>query len=369
MDEKTLHNIIYQNQKIQEDIIELSGFNIKNGYEFLSEFRLQNNMIVDFAVISGSELVMLIELKGSNIGTNDFVRGMGQLDQYINLPKVNNIFSGLKVSEDYKAVLIVPNSVFTKKIIASDFHFPLGGIVYEINEKNYALRAINQAITDNLLIGNNSIKLISSYYFRDNRLFELYILLRHMDILSTIQHDKINRGNVEYKFLNKLNVINNGNWRNAFISLSSLGFIDKDNKTTRIGTELSRLSYEEFCYEIFNNYIEMYLIEIFKALDFGNKEKVFINNKRLKEKIVLNNGAEVKFLTESDSRYISSWLSILRDDFGCILFRSRNSERKLIYDIMKYNKNAIIEEVKKNTIAYEYIKESQRVQMEIFNLL
>ena len=68
MDEKTLHNIIYQSQKIQEDIIELSGFNIKNGYEFLSEFRLQNNMIDDFAVISGRELVMLIELKGSNIG-------------------------------------------------------------------------------------------------------------------------------------------------------------------------------------------------------------------------------------------------------------------------------------------------------------
>jgi hypothetical protein len=368
VDEKTLHKIIFQSKTIQEDIIQLSGFNIQSGYEFISEFRLQNNMIVDLAVKSGEELIMLIELKGSNIGTNDFVRGMGQLDQYINLPKSKNIFSGIRVSDDFKAVLIIPNSVFINKIIASDFHFPIGGLLYEINEKNFALRTINQSIADNLVDGNNNIKLISSYYFRDNRIFELYILLRHLDIISTIQPTRISRKKIEKKFLVRLSVINNRNWRNAFITLSSLGFIDKDNQTTRIGTELSKLSYEEFCFDIYNNYIEKYVIEIFNALDFCDKDKITISNKKLRDKIVSNNEADVKFLTESNSRYISSWLSILRDDFGCINFRSRNSERKLIYDILKYNKNAIIDEVKRNTIAYDYINEAQKIQLELFNL-
>ena len=368
MDEKSLHKIILQNKEIQADIVELSGFNQNSGFEFISEFRLQNNMIVDFAVKSGKELIMLIELKGSNIGTNDFVRGIGQLHQYINLPKSKDNFSGFVVSENFKAVLIIPNSVFTNKILASDFHFPLGGLVYEINEKNYALRKIDHSIADNLLAGNRDIKLISSYYFRDNRLFELYILLCHLDIISTIQLDRISRKKVEDNFLDRLSVINNGNWRNAFITLSSLGFIDKDNKTTRIGMELSRLSYEEFCFEIYSNYIEEYVVEIFNALNFDEKEIVSINNTELKIKIVENNESEVKFLTESNSRYISSWLSILRDDFGCIFFKTRNSERKLIYDIMKYNKNSIIDGIRKYTIANDFINEAKKIQMEIFNL-
>jgi hypothetical protein len=158
VDEKSLHKIILQNKEIQADIVELSGFNQNSGFEFISEFRLQNNMIVDFAVKSGKELIMLIELKGSNIGTNDFVRGIGQLHQYINLPKSKDNFSGFVVSENFKAVLIIPNSVFTNKILASDFHFPLGGLVYEINEKNYALRKIDHSIADNLLAGNRNIK-------------------------------------------------------------------------------------------------------------------------------------------------------------------------------------------------------------------
>ena len=368
MDERSLHKLIMDNKSVQTDIVELSGFDLRDGFEFISEYRLQNNMIVDFAVKSGNDLLMLIELKGSNIGTNDFVRGIGQLHQYINLPKSKYKLTRFNVSKDFKALLIIPSSVFINKIIASDFHFPLGGYIYEINEKNYALRVIDDTIAVNLLEDNINIKLISSYYFRDNRLFELYILLRYIDVISTLQPNKINRNDIKDRFLVKLNVINNGNWVNAFITLSSLGFIDKDNRITRIGTDLSRLSYEEFCYEIYKNYIEEYILELFQAINFDDKKIIIISNKELMEKIVEMNGAEVRFLTQSNARYISSWLNILRDDFGCIDFKSRSSKRKLIYDINKYNKNTIIEEIKKNTNAKDYLNHAHRIQLEMFNL-
>jgi hypothetical protein len=358
MEEKTLHNLISSSRTIKDDIISYSGLNLNDNFDFYSEYRLENNMIVDFAVVSQNELVLLIELKGSNIGTNDLVRGIGQLYQYINLPKSRDIFSGLSVSANFKAVLILPESIFKNKIIESNFVFPDEGLVLAINEKNNALRVIDKELIDKLIVSpKENLKLISSYYLRDNRLFELYILLKLLDLHSILSIGHIKRGKLESEILKHIEVINNGNWRNAFISLSSLGFIDKNNHTTRVGNELARMKYEEFCYEIFKNYIEEYVIEIFKVLDFNKKESS-IKNTQITAMIEKNNLSAIKFLTESKSRYISSWLNILRDDFGCIFFESGSSKRYLNYNILKYNKEAIINEIHNSSIGFKYINQA-----------
>ena len=44
------------------------------------------------------------------------------------------------------------------------------------------------------------------------------------------------------------------------------------------------------------------------------------------------------YLTESNGRYISSWLNIMRDDYGILDFESRSNDRKLIYDITNLKK-------------------------------
>ena len=46
----------------------------------------------------------------------------------------------------------------------------------------------------------------------------------------------------------------------------------------------------------------------------------------------------------------------MRDDFMCIDFVSRGNERKIIYNIGEYNDNAIINRIKQNHKAYEYIE-------------
>ena len=51
-------------------------------------------------------------------------------------------------------------------------------------------------------------------------------------------HKKIDRTNLENNILRRLDTPNNRNWRNAFISLSSLGFINKNNFPTENGKKM-----------------------------------------------------------------------------------------------------------------------------------
>ena len=48
-------------------------------------------------------------------------------------------------------------------------------------------------------------------------------------------------------------------------------------------------------------------------------------------------GKDVLFLSQSNGRYLSSWLNIMRDDFGCISFLQRSSNRNLIYNPSELN--------------------------------
>ena len=66
-------------------------------------------------------------------------------------------------------------------------------------------------------------------------------------------------------------------------------------------------------------------------------------------------GKDVLFLTESNGRYISSWLNIMRDDFGCIQFEARSSERKIIYKPSELQQSDLTRKIKEYSNAKQYV--------------
>ena len=97
-----------------------------------------------------------------------------------------------------------------------------------------------------------------------------------------------------------------------------------------------------------------YVNEIFECFD--NKNTIELSNPDISKLIYEKyNKRDVLFLTQSKDRYISSWLSILRDDYGCIEFKPRNKKRTIKYNPSDFNENALKQKIKNNSIAYEYI--------------
>jgi len=72
------------------------------------------------------------------------------------------------------------------------------------------------------------------------------------------------------------------------------------------------------------------------------------------------------FLTDSDSRYISSWLNIMRDDLGCISFEPRKSLRKINYIPKELNEIERINKIKQFSIAQKYVDKFNEKKLEIF---
>ena len=113
--------------------------------------------------------------------------------------------------------------------------------------------------------------------------------------------------------------------------------------------------YEEFLLSIYNSYIKVYIKELFECFD--NQKEIEISNQDIKNKIFEKwNNRDVLFLTESNGRYISSWLNIMRDDFGIISFDSRKNLRKINYNPLILNDNELLRLIKKNSVAYDYLK-------------
>ncbi|WP_232259700.1 DUF5343 domain-containing protein [Helicobacter pylori] len=147
-------------------------------------------------------------------------------------------------------------------------------------------------------------------------------------------------------------MLNNGNWRNVFITLSTLGFIDSKNYPTSTGLDFVNMSYSEFLVMIFESYIKPYYIEIFKLVE---NDTLNLKNNEIAERIKMNfNNHEVLFLTESNSRYISSWLNIAKDDFAFFSFTKRLAQRQLIFNPFTSNKENFIKHIEKYSLYNKY---------------
>ena len=65
---------------------------------------------------------------------------------------------------------------------------------------------------------------------------------------------------------------------------------------------------------------------------------------------------DILFLTESETRYISSWLNMFRDDFGFLDFQPRQTNRKINYNPLNIEKKELIKNITIYTKANIYLE-------------
>ena len=357
MEEFRLHDIIIKNTDVQKDICTLIDANFDKS-KFIHEDTYINEITADFTIKEENCVKAIIECKGSNISVTDYVRGIGQVMQYENFISKKLSTKGYEFDVNAKAVLCFPSSLIKKcKFNIGLLKYPDNSMIIEVNDITHAVREITKEELFKLEQAQyRNLVTISQYYIRDNRIYELYILLKHLSYLKLKGENQCNRTKMENEFLRQLETHNNRNWRNAFISLSSLGFINTNNMPTAIGISYGAKDYEEFATDLFETYLKPYVDQIFKVLESKGNNIVSLNNSQICNEIRGNfRDRDILFLTESDGRYMSSWLNILRDDYGCIDFRPKSSNRIINYNPCKFNKSSLKQEIKENSIAYEYI--------------
>ncbi len=354
MQESELHKLIIEKKFIQSNMLSLLG--IEQDYYFKHEDQYPNGLYADFTIIKNNKVKGIVECKGSNIGVNDFVRGIGQIIEYQYFADNNLSIKGYEYEETLTIYCFPSSIIKNKNFNIGLFGYPEKCRLIELNEKNYNVRQITKEELKIFADASKNNKItISPYYIRDNRLFELYLCLKYLQMKKLCGTKFINRRTTEENFLKKLETPNNRNWRNAFISLSSLGFINSSNLPTDMGAIYANMSYEEFAYEIYKCYIKEYLDLLTQVLVKINKTN--ITYKDISTSIFSEyNNKEVLFLTDSENRYLSSWMNILRDDFGAISFASRSNERRLNYRIDELTDVAIKNKIKENSVAYIYIE-------------
>lgn len=357
MEEFELHNLIINDTKVQKYILSLLNMADCN-YTFIHEDSYPNGMIADFTLKQNNKVHAIIECKDSRIGVNDYVRGIGQILQYQYFAENHLSQKGYEFVDSTKAVFCFPSSIIKNpNFNIGLFRYPKDTVIMEINENNHNVRVISEAELSKLREAfNNNLVTISQYYVRDNRLFELFILLRYLHLQKMKGKTYVDRKEAELNFLRKIETPNNKNWRNAFISLSSLGFIDSNNMPTNIGMTYANYDFGEFAYELLDGYIKPYITLFFDVFESFKTNTIDISNKQISNFIrKIYNNKDVLFVTDSDERYISSWMNILRDDYACISFKARNNDRKILYNPTELKKEVIIKKINNNEISTFYI--------------
>lgn len=354
LEESEVQFRISDNRIVQDGIKNALG--IDGDTTFIREDSYINGITADFTVTIDDEIKSIIECKAGNINVTDYVRGIGQLLQYEYFGEERIAHKSMNYSDSFSTVYFFPSSVVSNNTFnIAKFKYPKTTIILELNEINNAVRRITPKELDELdKAEDDNLVTISPYYFRDNRLFEYYILLRYLLFKNQLGYEHCDRKAEEENFLKKINTINNGNWRNAFITLSNLGLIDNNNIPSEAGKHMALDSYEKFAVSMYHSYMEPYFGEIFYCFD--EKNYIEVSNQDISEKIRKKYGQrDVLYLTQSNGRYISSWMNIFRDDFGIIDFEPRKNQRTLQYNPVELNDDAFERKIKQSSIAYEYL--------------
>ena len=356
MNESELVDLLKTNNSLKNQLADICNFD-KN-FELVNEDKFINGITVDFTLLIDGKISALIECKGDDIGVTDFVRGIGQVMQYKYFFDNNIDPKGRGFHEDFKVILIFPsNLLVNNKFNVGRFAYPNNCLLIEVNNHSEAPRIIDEKEILKLSREESAdnLQTISHHYVRDNRVFELYILLKFITVEFFKGKKQIDRRITEQYLCNNINVINNGNWRNVFITLQSLGLMNNKNLPTKVGIDMIYLGYEDFAYEVYESFFKPYFNEIIELVEDNLLQ---ISNQQIVEKIRKKyNGKDIMYLTESNGRYISSWLNIMRDDYGILDFESRSNDRKLIYDITNLKKEKSIDLIKHRSMAKAYIED------------
>ncbi len=310
--------------------------NYFDDFSVMSEQKIFYGLKVDKVILDKNQkFLSLIECKG-DVGTTEYVRGIGQILQYRTQAKkeLRN-----RMAEKFSIVLAFPNELNTKQnpVEIEKLEYPNDAHLFIINSQNNSYKAINLAITK---IGSKTkyfgekLVSISPYYFRDNTFAEYFIGLHTMHYRSFYQK-KVSR-NID-DVLKVCGSHNPGNGRNVGITLSSLGFIDANNRLTPDGYKFLDLSYPKFVEKLTYDYAFPYINSVFSIINDNDVIKSK-DHQRLLINSLWNLSAEqqIEFLTESDSkdktRYIGSWNYILKRSLKCLDFDSRKTNFKIKYN-------------------------------------
>jgi len=355
MRENLVHDLILHKPEIRNGINSI--LSLSEYTQYVHEDTYINGITADFTLVEDNQIKAIIECKAGDIGVTDYVRGIGQSLQYEFFYEKNISPRGYTFCDDFHSILLFPSSVVRDNSFnIGMFKYPNTTLLFEINEVNNIVRKIEQSELDKLAKATYSnLVTISQYYFRDNRIYEYYILLKFLAFLQFKGYNSVDRKDLELNFLRKIETQNNNNWRNAFITLSSLGLITSQNLPSPFGITLAHLSFEQFASKFMYAYMQPYVNEIYEV--FNDCDRINLNNQQIKQTIYEKyKNRDVLFLTESEGRYISSWLNILRDDFGCIEFFARNSQRIINYNPLYLNEMSLQNKIKQYSKAYQYIK-------------
>ena len=366
--EKEFQDIINNSDEIKKGISEilLDKKEVDNA-NYEKEVEYINGITSDFTITDGQfRLLSTLECKRADIGVTEYVRGIGQLFQYEYF--FEQKISPRKFSEylydegkEYNTAIVIPSDFYKNtKLNIGRFKYPKSTKIIEINLASKNVREIDRELLDKFAKKDSNTIAISSYYLRDNRIFEYFIALKYIEYWHILNHgsnEPLNRKKME-EHLKKTETINNRNWRNVFITLASLGFIDSKNHLTSSGKRMAMLDLSEFSYTLFDAYIKPYIKVLLATLNNNrdsNTEKVNLSNKEIGEKIKEEyRNKEVLYLTESEGRYVSSWLNIMRDDYGFVDFKPRNKIKEVKYDPFNLSKDDLIKKIKEQPIAKQY---------------
>ena len=338
---------------MQKYIIDSLGHTY-HGYErFVPEVKYINGITVDFKIVRDNEVLALVECKSGAINVTDFVRGIGQLLQYEYFSEENITTHEETYSQNFKTVYFYPSDVIKNNSFnVARFKYPVSTQLLEVNIDNYIVRSIDESELvkiEDVWVNKSAV---SQYYFRDNRIFELYMLLKYLAHLDKKNSDTIKRSDTEINILRRFETPNNNNWRNAFITVAGLGFINKDNRLNEAGKFMMQYSYEEFCLEIFNSYIKPYATAIVTAM--RNKPTIALKELEININSMFGN-QPVLYLTDSKTRYLSSWLNIFRDDYGFLDFDTRSSQRHFVYNPFELDNAAFLDKIRQHNKAKRYL--------------
>jgi len=344
--EKYVQHQVINNSSLQKYMLDNLGIEYNSSIKFTKGLSYANRILPDVKISKGNEILALVECKGAKINVTDYVRGIGQLLQYeyffeSNITENNSD----KYSKNFQTLYLYPDEVIKNNDFnISNFKYPKSTRVLHVNLKNFAVAEFSEDQRNRYAGLGEKLVAISKYYFRDNRIFELYILIKYLRKNFEKTKKRLDRVQLEVEHLRKFKTPNNNNWRNAFITLTVMGLISEKNNLSQKGREFSDMNFPEFCSMVFFDYCKPYVDEIFKVL-IKNKD---VKLKELLDKIKKNNkGRDILFLTQSETRYISSWLNILRDDFGFISFAPRQTNRIINYSPVNISKQKLIDNIKK----------------------
>ena len=105
---------------------------------------------------------------------------------------------------------------------------------------------------------------------------------------------------------------------------------------------------------VFFDYMKPYVDEIFPIIYKNNSISLSDLNKQIK----LNyQGRDVLFITQAETKYISSWLNIFRDDFGFLDFKSKKVDRKIQYNPLNISRESLINKIKIFSKAKAYLEQ------------